>query len=117
MQNPLTSLTTFTASLFDQAGRFTVIDTCSGVNSLKALLALALILAFINRNKPSRVFILAFTAGALAIIFNQLRVAALILLGDLPADSWQIAHTLLGFLSVLPSIYILIHLSKRMSTK
>lgn len=113
MQNPLTALTTLTASLFDPAGRFTVLDTCSGINSLQALISLAIILSFINRNPPRRALALILTAAILSIIFNQLRVAALILLGDLPAAQWHTAHTILGFLFVLPSIIILIKLSER----
>lgn len=114
MTNPLTTLTTLTARWLDPAGRFTVLDSCSGINSLRALLALALLLSILNRNRPSRAAILLLTSAALAIIFNQLRVAALILLGNLPPDHWQTLHAISGYLTVIPSIYILIYLSERL---
>jgi len=115
MTNPLTALTTATARLLDPAGRFAVLESCSGINSLKALLALAVILALFNRNPPRRACLLILTAAALSILFNQLRVATLIILGTLSADAWHIAHTILGYLFVLPSVYILIRLSERLA--
>lgn len=113
MTNPLTTLTTHTASLFDPAGRFTVLDSCSGINSLKALAALAIIMAFMDNLRPSRACVLLIAACTLSILFNQIRVIALILLSNLPPTSWQTAHTILGYLSVIPSVYILSHLSER----
>ncbi|MDD2241141.1 MAG: exosortase/archaeosortase family protein [Kiritimatiellae bacterium] len=114
MTNPLTTLTTLTARLLDPAGRFAVLDSCSGINSLKALLALALILAFINRTPPHRACILLFTAAVLSIFFNQLRVLAIITIGTLYPSAFHPAHTILGYLFVLPSIYILVILSERL---
>lgn len=114
MTNPLTILTTHTARLLDPAGRFPVLDSCSGINSLRALLALAIILAIINRNRPSRACTLLFTAAALSIFFNQLRVLSTITIGTLYPSLFNPAHTILGYLFVLPSIYILIKLSERL---
>lgn len=113
MTNPLTALTTLTASLFDPAGRFAVLDACNGNRSFKALLILAFILAVVNRNRPRRALVLLITAAALSILFNQMRVATLIMLGHLSQNHWQIAHNLLGYLFILPSIFILIKLSER----
>jgi exosortase/archaeosortase family protein len=115
MTNPLIAITTLTASLLDPAGRFAIVNGCSGINSLKALLALAIILAVINRNPPARACLLTLAAILLSIIFNQLRVASLILLGSLSPAHWHTAHTVLGYLFVLPSFYILFRLSERFS--
>ena len=115
MTNPLTTLTAYTASLFDPAGRFTVLDSCSGINSLKALAALAIILAFMDHLRPSRACVLIIAACTLSILFNHIRVIALILLGHLSQTQWHLAHTLLGFICVLPSIFTLIKLSERLT--
>jgi exosortase len=76
--------------LFDPSGRYQyeIAAACSGIRSLTATLALAIILAFISFRKPWKRLIMIASAFPLAILGNLIRMLTIITAAEVGGQQW-----------------------------
>lgn len=87
---------------------------CSGINSVRALLILALILGFTTRMSAIRRFALLACASILAVAQNVLRVSILVYCASrISHSSWELLHLLLGYATGLIAIMLLFVISDK----
>ena len=96
-------------TLVDPTGRYQyeVAAACSGIRSLIATLALAVILAFTSFNKPWKRLLLIAAAFPLAVVGNLVRMLAVVVAAEIGGQEWGIyVHDggPGGILSLLPYV-------------
>ena len=68
--------------------QYEVAAACSGIRSLLATFALAVILAFVSLHKPWKRLVMIASAVPLAVIGNLLRMLAIIIAAELGGQEW-----------------------------